>query len=125
MSVTLKHESPEPGRQDDFDQPILKRRRITKACDFCHRRGRKCKIPPGVSTNDTGPIVCLTCIEHGATCTWERVAAKRGVKSKSSDGSGKTSPASHESWAYDAARHGEPAIVRGLILAFFDTVYPM
>ncbi|KAH6689740.1 hypothetical protein F5X68DRAFT_74473 [Plectosphaerella plurivora] len=130
MSVSLKRESPDPGRGDDFSafgQPVLKRRRITKACDFCHRRGRKCKIPPDTNPGEAGAIVCLTCIEHGAICTWQRVAAKRGVKTKSSDSSSKTttSPAGHEAWAYESSRHGERPLIQGLLRVFFDTVYPI
>lgn len=128
MTAEMKHESPDSSPQDRsgaYDAPVLKRRRITKACDFCHRRGRKCKIPPSANPNDARPVVCLTCVEHGATCTWERVAAKRGVKSRPCGSPGATSPQNHEAWAYDAARHGDAATVRGLIRVFFDTVYPM
>ncbi|KAJ4995916.1 hypothetical protein K4K48_009355 [Colletotrichum sp. SAR 10_66] len=73
-------------------EPNFKRRRVTKACDFCHRRGRKCKPVTegsGVTpvTGPDGQPSCLTCIEHSAQCTWNRVAAKRGVKSKTSPAS--------------------------------------
>ncbi|KAL0936856.1 C6 transcription factor [Colletotrichum truncatum] len=113
-------------------EPNFKRRRITKACDFCHRRGRKCKPVPegsGVETivGHDGQPSCLTCIEHNAECTWNRVAAKRGVKSK-------TSPASikqpqhrdvTDRWFYDESRHGSRNLVHRLICIFFDTVYPV
>lgn len=131
---------------DEESKPVLKRRRITKACDFCHRRGRKCKIPSGPGSGDAAAVTCLTCIEHGAACTWDRVAAKRGVKSKESKASPQEEPTptsipvvssastsapaerateDEEAWVYDETRHGDRRTVRTLIRIFFDTVYPM
>lgn len=113
-------------------EPNFKRRRITKACDFCHRRGRKCK--PAIEQSGVTPVIgpdgqpaCLTCIEHGAECTWNRVAAKRGVKSKTSPGSVRQSQSrdGSERWVYDESRHGSSNLVHRLICIFFDTVYPV
>lgn len=114
-------------------EPSIKRRRITKACDFCHRRGRKCK--PAEQQSGVAPVIgpdgnlsCLTCIEHGAECTWTRVAAKRGVKSKTSPTSVKASRSSEgasDRWSYDESRHGSRNLVYRLICIFFDTIYPM
>ncbi|GKT50607.1 uncharacterized protein ColSpa_10788 [Colletotrichum spaethianum] len=118
-------------------EPTIKRRRITKACDFCHRRGRKCKPVPegsGVTTGASpgGTLSCLTCIEHGATCTWNRVAAKRGVKSKTSPSSSVNNKQTHsgddgdgDRWFYDESRHGSRSLIFRLISIFFDTVYPV
>ncbi|KAK1625245.1 hypothetical protein BDP81DRAFT_328511 [Colletotrichum phormii] len=118
-------------------EPSIKRRRITKACDFCHRRGRKCKpVPdggdPASVASPGGTPSCLTCIEHGATCTWNRVAAKRGVKSKTSPSSSVNNNKSHsfddadgDRWFYDESRHGSRALIYRLIVIFFDTVYPV
>ncbi|GKT90110.1 C6 transcription factor [Colletotrichum tofieldiae] len=118
-------------------EPTIKRRRITKACDFCHRRGRKCKPVPegsGVTTGASpgGTPSCLTCIEHGATCTWNRVAAKRGVKSKTSPSSSVNNKQTHsgddgdgDRWFYDESRHGSRSLILRLISIFFDTVYPV
>ncbi|KAM0274366.1 hypothetical protein ACHAQH_007903 [Verticillium albo-atrum] len=125
MSLPIKHESPDSGRSYDHDKPVLKRRRITKACDFCHRRGRKCKLPSATSPDSTANLTCLTCIEHGAACTWDRVAAKRGVKSKAPEVSRKTSSVAEETWTYDETRHGDRGLIRGLLRIFFDTVYPI
>ncbi|ROT42010.1 hypothetical protein SODALDRAFT_5197 [Sodiomyces alkalinus F11] len=145
QGLPLHHRPPPPQLHEHH---VIKRRRITKACDFCHRRGRKCKLPPGVdqtSSSSTpglpsGHITCLTCVEHGATCTWTRVAAKRGVKSKSSPhgsssrggtAASPTTPSTpavagdDKAWAYTEARHGDPDLVRGLLRIFFDTVYPI
>ncbi|WQF85316.1 Putative zn(2)Cys(6) fungal-type DNA-binding domain-containing protein [Colletotrichum destructivum] len=135
------------GESRRHSEPAIKRRRITKACDFCHRRGRKCKPVPegtgagaGAGASPGGTPSCLTCIEHGATCTWNRVAAKRGVKSKTSPSSSVNNSGSHkqmyscddgdgdgdgERWFYDESRHGSRGLVSRLIAIFFDTVYPV
>ncbi|KAK1974313.1 hypothetical protein LZ30DRAFT_416098 [Colletotrichum cereale] len=141
----------EQHRQQNGDgrrrsEPTLKRRRITKACDFCHRRGRKCKpvpegsgsgVPAGGAASPGGTPSCLTCIEHGATCTWNRVAAKRGVKSKTSPSSSSANNKQSQScddgdgdgdvdgWFYDESRHGSRSLISRLISIFFDTVYPV
>lgn len=116
-------------------EPNFKRRRVTKACDFCHRRGRKCKPVTegsGVTpvTGPDGQPSCLTCIEHSAQCTWNRVAAKRGVKSKTSPASIKQPHQQGEGGGsdrcfYDESRHGSRNLVDRLICIFFDTVYPV
>ncbi|KAF3799788.1 hypothetical protein GCG54_00009977 [Colletotrichum gloeosporioides] len=116
-------------------EPNFKRRRVTKACDFCHRRGRKCKPVTegsGVTpvTGPDGQPSCLTCIEHSAQCTWNRVAAKRGVKSKTSPASIKQPHQQGEGGGsdrcfYDESRHGSRNLVHRLICIFFDTVYPV
>ncbi|OLN87638.1 hypothetical protein CCHL11_05617 [Colletotrichum chlorophyti] len=122
------------GEVRRHSEPTIKRRRITKACDFCHRRGRKCKPAPEGSgaTVPAGPgghPSCLTCIEHGADCTWDRVAAKRGVKSKTSPASTKQpqsgDDADTDRWFYDESRHGSRSLIYRLICIFFDTVYPV
>ncbi|TEA18470.1 hypothetical protein C8034_v009495 [Colletotrichum sidae] len=142
------------GDSRRHSEPSIKRRRITKACDFCHRRGRKCKPAPapqggapggdvgvggGLTTGSDGHASCLTCIEHGATCTWNRIAAKRGVKSKTSPSSAKQAQSGDEEadrgWThshthsrthtYDESRHGSRNLVYRLLCIFFDTVYPV
>lgn len=118
----------------------LRRRRISKACDFCHRRGRKCKAqlePEATKKQPNQTLPCLTCLEHGVPCTWERATAKRGVKAKST----KAESASGASGAlgvvleeeqggslalpliYDENRHGSKELIRGLISIYFDTVF--
>ncbi|RDW83629.1 uncharacterized protein DSM5745_03955 [Aspergillus mulundensis] len=58
-----------------------KTRRITQACDFCHRRGVKCRPKPSES-GITAPegTSCLTCEEYGQECTRKRQPKKRGTK---------------------------------------------
>ncbi|EGY20189.1 uncharacterized protein VDAG_02205 [Verticillium dahliae VdLs.17] len=124
-SSTPSSPSPDSGRSFDREKPVLKRRRITKACDFCHRRGRKCKLPSTTSPDSATTVTCLTCIEHGATCTWDRVAAKRGVKSKGPEVARKASSVADDTWTYDVARHGERGLIEALLRVFFDTVYPI
>ncbi|PVI06157.1 hypothetical protein DM02DRAFT_650064 [Periconia macrospinosa] len=64
---------------------LPKRRRITHACDFCHRRGLKCKSHLSQQTDaqegHQAPSSCLTCIEYGQQCTRTRRPKKRGTKS--------------------------------------------
>ncbi|KAF5244269.1 hypothetical protein FANTH_7779 [Fusarium anthophilum] len=95
--------------------------RVSKACDFCHKRARKCKLPSA-----EGSLSCLTCIEHDVPCTWTRVAAKRGVKPRS----GRLAQNTNEScgvhpWIYDQRIHGPRDSIRALIDTFFQTVYPV
>jgi hypothetical protein len=52
-----------------------KQKRVTKACDFCHRRGLRCKRPDSNSVQG-----CLTCEEYDVPCTQTRVSRKRGTK---------------------------------------------
>lgn len=133
MSEDNHHHVNGDGRR--HSEPNFKRRRVTKACDFCHRRGRKCKPVTegsGVTpvTGPDGQPSCLTCIEHSAQCTWNRVAAKRGVKSKTSPASIKQPHQQGEGGGsdrcfYDESRHGSRNLVHRLICIFFDTVYPV
>ncbi|KAF5964748.1 c6 transcription factor [Fusarium coicis] len=99
-----------------------KLRRVSKACDFCHKRARKCKLPLA-----EGSLSCLTCLEHDVPCTWTRVTAKRGVKPRSgrlaqqnSDESCGVGP-----WIYDQRIHGPRDTIHALIDTFFQTVYPV
>ncbi|CAG9946871.1 unnamed protein product [Clonostachys rosea f. rosea IK726] len=56
-------------------------RRITRACDFCHRRGLKCRAAAeSIAIGGTQP--CLTCAEYRQECTWNRQPKKRGTKSR-------------------------------------------
>lgn len=50
-----------------------KLRRVTRACDFCHRRSTRCKQ----SQDDSR---CQNCLDFDIACTFERPARKRGSK---------------------------------------------
>jgi len=84
-----------------------KRKRALKACDSCHRGGRKC----GIVTNQEG---CSTCIKHGVNCTWNRVSIKRGVKPRV----GKELPINDSS-------HELFHSVEVLLDNFFESIYPV
>ncbi|KAK6373972.1 uncharacterized protein PV06_02836 [Exophiala oligosperma] len=65
-----------PPKQDEA------RQRASRACDFCHTRGLKCRrrAPDGTSL---GPEAgCLTCTDYGAQCTLNRPVRRRGRKPK-------------------------------------------
>ena len=56
-------------------QQQLKRRRITRACDKCHRGGIKCAPGPN-------PRACGPCASFGTECTYDRPAKRRGPPAK-------------------------------------------
>lgn len=89
----------------------VKSRRTTRACDFCHKRGRRCK-------KDTeGSLQCTTCLDFGVACTWSRVPAKRGTKPRSGNRAA--------SWTLTKTKHGSIALMEKLIDNFFEAVYPV
>ena len=57
----------------------LKRRRITRACDRCHRGGIKCAPGPDLST-------CAPCASFGSECTYDRPVKRRGPPARSHKG---------------------------------------
>jgi hypothetical protein len=73
------HSQP-PIRPPDTSKP-RKLRRISRACDFCHKRSIRCKPGNGDASR------CQNCLDFGVSCTYLRPAKKRGIKS----GSGKSS----------------------------------
>ncbi|KAF1811844.1 hypothetical protein P152DRAFT_437703 [Eremomyces bilateralis CBS 781.70] len=85
--------------------------RITKACDSCHRRGRRCR-----AQDDRTP--CRTCIDAGIVCTRNRIPSKRGPKPRQHAQFGPI-------WALDPSKHGSRALLTTLIRSFFDFVYPI
>lgn len=57
---------------------VQKRQRASRACDFCHARGLKCRWGPSDSVQ--GPSTCLTCVDYGVRCKIDRPVRKRGRK---------------------------------------------
>lgn len=55
-------------------QTGIKKRRITQACDYCHRRSIRCRV-----TGDDQDR-CSNCQQFDQPCTRDRPAKKRGVK---------------------------------------------
>jgi len=53
-----------------------KQRRISRACDFCHRRSIRCR-----PTQDDGNR-CQNCSDFGVECTFNRPMKRRGTKLK-------------------------------------------
>jgi hypothetical protein len=60
-------------------QPRPKKlRRISRACDFCHKRSIRCK------PSQDDPTRCQNCLDFAVSCTYNRPAKKRGIKSGNS-----------------------------------------
>ncbi|PSK45141.1 hypothetical protein B9Z65_2281 [Elsinoe australis] len=89
----------------------IKRQRATKACDFCHTRGRKC------APQQQGGPECATCHDFGVPCTWNRVAKRRGAKPQPGKGLAR--------WVLNEEKHGSNHIVQLLIDTYFKQVYPV
>ncbi|KAI1842635.1 hypothetical protein JX265_012628 [Neoarthrinium moseri] len=126
---------------------IKKRQRASRACDFCHMRGLRCRWKtPGSSQstlNDSrqaGSSGCLTCEDYGAECTMKRPVQKRGRKSTAPNP--RTTENVHTSedfdlqmpspstWLYGALSSWEEInfrsidIVKRLVRIYHDTMYP-
>lgn len=56
------------------DPRLQKLRRISRACDFCHKRSSRCQQ----SSEDTSR--CQKCIDFDLQCTFTRPVQKRGLK---------------------------------------------
>ncbi|ODV89657.1 hypothetical protein CANCADRAFT_46071 [Tortispora caseinolytica NRRL Y-17796] len=109
--------------------------RVSRACDFCHKRGVRCKPMPGVD-----PAVlsnCLTCFEHNVSCTYTRPGRKRGSKARGISPSSSVHtesgglpiasyvrPSSDTSYS-SRYQKIHPATVRALVNIYFDTIYPI
>lgn len=52
-----------------------KLRRITRACDYCHKRSIRCRFP-----GDTDSSRCQNCIDFDQPCQFERAVKRRGAK---------------------------------------------
>jgi len=89
------------------DRTLTNRKRALKACDSCHRRGRKCERAPNEEK-------CSTCIKHDVTCTWNRVSIKRGVKPKN----GSEPPVNDP-------EHKLFRSIEILLENFFESIYPV
>ncbi|WRT65907.1 uncharacterized protein IL334_002858 [Kwoniella shivajii] len=108
-----------------------KKRRITRACDRCHKGGTKCSAGPT-------PDVCGPCSAFGSECTYERPIKRRGPATKShSNGHRENQRASSsrsesvpisplvkdENWTYhEIASHEQ---IQLLIDAYYRIVYPL
>lgn len=63
---------------ESLDEKPCKIRRITRACDYCHRRSIKCRARE--TPNDKR---CQNCFEFAQACTYDRPIRRRGAKKRS------------------------------------------
>lgn len=61
-----------PPQGNKVDKPV-KQRRITQACDFCHRRSIRCR-PASEDSNS-----CQNCQDFAQPCTYDRKTRRRGA----------------------------------------------
>jgi hypothetical protein len=125
-----------------------KLRRITRACDYCHKRSIRCQPDEG------GQAACQNCVDFRVPCTYDRPAKKRGTKS----GQEKLALQQEAEGSYDEKRDAQmlleltngiqtdgsvaahdkaipekwrvmmeanEAKIRGLVDVYFEVVYPM
>lgn len=64
-----------PKQQNPQETRPRKFRRVTRACDYCHKRSIKCRA------SDDVPESCQNCLDFAVACTYDRPAKKRGTKS--------------------------------------------
>ncbi|GAA6054095.1 hypothetical protein JCM3770_006170 [Rhodotorula araucariae] len=122
-----------------MSQPAVKRR-ITRACDFCNRRGLKCA--PSETSLATGK--CGSCERHAVHCTYDRPTKKRGpppraLSPTSSTTSGRDQAATTAAAASSAKTSRQPspaspwrpsalvpvfALLRALE-TYYEAVYPI
>ncbi len=72
--MELNHYRRDVSSMPDGASRPKKQRRISRACDFCHRRSIRCR-----PTQDDGNR-CQNCSDFGVDCTSIRPLKKRGTK---------------------------------------------
>jgi hypothetical protein len=63
----------EPGSSSSNTHKPKKLRRVSRACDFCHRRSIRCESSQEARR-------CQNCVDFDVDCTFLRPAKKRGIK---------------------------------------------
>lgn len=115
------------GPSQDLNPSPIKQTRISKACDFCHRRSIRCR------TSDQNKASCQNCVDFGLPCLYDRPAKKRGGKKKSASiGNGPPDPLSGLSnntpfYIPDTFRiilASKERQIQDLVHVYFETVYP-
>ena len=128
-------ESSSGGTPHDLHaQNALKRRRITRACDRCHKGGIKCS-----QSND--PSICAPCASFGSECTYERPTKRRGPPAKKGREDGDTGSADEvavprrrreerreviereDEWR--AGHVASSEVIESLVEGYYRIVYPM
>lgn len=110
----------------DQSTPGGRLRRITRACDFCHRRAIRC-------LRDSGSSRCLKCAEFDQPCTYTRPAKKRGAKPGThtrspritTKGSGISVTETESSGQWTAPFVASQAVIMSLADVYFEVVYPI
>ena len=126
--------------EDNVQRPLpekpRKARRITQACDFCHKRSIKCSPSPEDAAK------CQNCIDFGLTCSYDRPVKQRGVKHKAKNPSqslvdaGSNGSVESRSPQGTDRQHsqesewrpkciGTHGMVTDLVDIYFEIVYPM
>jgi hypothetical protein len=62
-----------PGSSSSNTPKPKKLRRVSRACDFCHRRSIRCESSQEAQR-------CQNCVDFDVDCTFLRPANKRGIK---------------------------------------------
>lgn len=116
-----------------------KLRRITRACDYCHKRSIRCRFP-----GSTDPSRCQNCIDFDQPCQFERAVKRRGAKPRSqAESSGPEAPVQvkQETIYVDVCRTpsiaelvappewkapkiASQAVIMDLVEIYFEIVYP-
>ncbi|KAI1155357.1 hypothetical protein F4825DRAFT_459869 [Nemania diffusa] len=104
-----------------------KRRRVTQACDFCHKRAIKCQKSP------INPS-CEKCKEFSQPCTFERRPRKRGLPVRTVARAGNDGPSVENSALIVTHKAQEPwtspsiasqATIVDFVELYFEIVYPI
>jgi hypothetical protein len=85
------------------------RQRVSRACDFCHQRGLRCR-------RDRPSEVCRTCTDYAVECTSSRPTRKRGRRPTTSVAKG---DGDHDPPKCLHARH----LTKRLLQIYCDTMY--
>lgn len=117
-----------------------KLRRITRACDYCHKRSVRCRFP-----GEEDPNRCKNCIDFDQPCLFDRVVKRRGAKPRSqtqSSTTGATASNEHDVNAESACTSPSTAhststtewkppqvaahaIIAELVEVYFEIIYPI
>lgn len=125
-----------PGPPSRGQVKTLKRRRVTRACDYCHRRSVRCQQLPGGK--------CRNCLDFGQECLYQREVKKRGAPARGKDAedtvAGVSSNNDHcplsngslrSADAYGDDRTLQPVVeiphgrIMSLVGLYFEIVYPI
>ena len=108
--------------------PGARSRRVTRACDYCHRRAIRC-------LRDDNALRCLKCIQFDQPCTYARPAKRRGVKPDSKSisptatvtmlGTSQDKSDMQSRLRWTAPLIASQAVVMSLAEVYFEVVYPI